>query len=42
MFNPVKKTYVDFFPLSDFYLLCKKSNMRLEFNDTVLFSFVGK
>ena len=31
-----------FFSLSDFYLFFKKSNRRLEFNDTGFFSFVSK
>ena len=42
MVNPLKKTNVDFFSLSDFYLFFKKSNRRLEFNDTGFFSFVSK
>ena len=37
MFNHLKKVNVDFFSVSDFYLFCKKSNRRQEFNDTVLF-----
>ena len=34
MFNHLKKVNVDFFSVSNFYLFCKKSNGRLEFNDT--------
>jgi hypothetical protein len=42
MFNHLKKVNVDFFSVSDFYLFCKKSNRRLEFNDTGFFlSFVS-
>jgi len=35
MFNPLKKTNVILF--TDFYLFFKKSNRRLEFNDTGVF-----
>jgi hypothetical protein len=37
MFNHLKKVNVDFFSVSDFYLICKKSNRRLLFNDTGFF-----
>jgi hypothetical protein len=42
MFNHLKKVNVDIFSVSDFYIFRKKSNRRLEFNDTVfIWSFVS-